>query len=169
MTVCVELLGDDMSMLTRGLGAEMPSVDDMDDTKDRIGDADDGSELRLVDSEPLYNSDSEADEEEFTAGLSFDDDTTDRVNKMVVSGSSLLGGIVSHGQSTVLAALSSPAVTSLMTTAASGLSAIRDAVSQARPTVTAHRTDDAGSDSDILDTEFEFLNDDEFTQNDNFA
>jgi len=160
---CAELLGDEVSMLARGLGAEMPSVDDVDD---RIGDAslhhtDDGSELRLVDNEPLYDSDSEADEEKFTAGLSFDDDAADRASSMAVSGDALLGGILSHGQSTVLAALSSPAVSSLMTSAATGLTAIRDAVSRAQPPVTARRTDDTGSDSDILDTEFEFLNDDE--------
>jgi len=158
VTVCVELYGDEMM---RGLGTEMPSVDDADDG---VGDAslhraDDETEMRLVDSEPLYDSDSEADEENFTAGLSFDDDTTDRANNTTaVAGDALLGGILSHGQSTVLAALSSPAVSSLMTSAATGLTAIRDAVNRVRPPVNG----DAGSDSDVLDTEFEFLNDDEF-------
>jgi len=81
----------------------------------------------------------------------------------VGGGDALLGGILSQGQSTVLAALSSPAVSGLMTSAASGLTAIRDAVSRVRPPITARRTDDAGSDSsDVLDAEFEFLNDDEF-------
>ena len=81
---------------------------------------------------------------------------------MAVSGNdTLLGDILSQGQSTVLAALSSPAVSSLMTTAATGLTAIRDAVNQAR-----HRNDDVASDSDILDSDFEFLNGDEFSQTD---
>jgi len=155
-----------MSMLTRGLGAEMPSVDD--DMDDRVGDAGlhataSTDELRLVENEPLYDSDSEADEDNFTTGLSFDEDTADRANNTgePVSGNALLSGILSHGQSTMLAALSSPAVSSLMTGAATGLTAIRDAVTRAsRP------PDTSDSDSDVIDTEFEFLNNDEFTQND---
>jgi len=160
------MLGDEVSVLTHGLGTEMPSVDDFDDSKDHIVDAsltvtDDESELRFVDS------DSEADEEIFTAGLSFDDDTANRSSNIAVSGDALLGDILSQGQSTVLAALSSPAVSSLMSSAATGLTAIRDAVSQARHSVLAHRNDDVASDSDILDCEFEFLNGDEFNHTDN--
>ena len=168
--VCVELLTDEVSVLTHGLGTEMPSVDDVDDGKDRVGDAslnpdDDGSEIRFIDNEALCNSDSEADEENFTAGLSFVDDTADRVNNTAVSGDALLGDILSQGQSRVLAALSSPAVSNLMTSAATGLTAIRDAVSQAQHSVFAHRIDDAANDGDILDADFEFL--DEFNQTDN--
>ena len=167
----VELLGDEMSVLTHGLGSAMPSIDDVDDTRDRIGDAslppvEDGCELHLVDDKPSSDSDSEADEADFIAGLSFDDDTTDRTSNLAVSGDALLGGILSQGQSTMLAALSSPAVSSLMTSAATGLTVIRDAVSQVQHSVSAHRIDDA-SDSDILDAEFDFLNDDEFNRTDN--
>jgi len=169
---CVELLGDEVSVLTHGLGTEMPSVDDFDDSKDHIVDAsltvtEDESELRFVDNKLFVDSDSEADEENFTAGLSFDNDTANRTSNIAVSGDALLGDILSQGQSTVLAALSSPAVSSLMTTAATGLTAIRDAMSQARHVVLAHGNDDVASDTDILDSEFEFLNGDEFNQIDN--
>jgi len=151
-------------MLTHGLGTEMPSVDDVDDTKDGISDArvhdtDDRTELHLNADEPLYDSDSEAEEANFAAGLSFDDDTASKVNS-----DALLGGILSQGQSTVLAAMSSSAVSSLMTSAATGLTAIRHVVSRVQQ---SRRTDDAASDSDIIDAEFEFLNDDEFNRSDN--
>jgi len=170
VNVCVELLGDEVSILTRGLGSEMPSVDDdVDDSRDRVGDAslnpaDDGSELCVVDNEPLYDSDLEADEDNFTTGLSFDDDTAIRASSAAESGDALLGGILSQGQSSVLAALSSPTVSSLMTSAATGLTVIRDVMTQARHSVSAHRIDEAASDSDVLDAEFEFLNDDEFNR-----
>jgi len=167
MYLCAELLGDEISVLTHGLGTEMPSIDDVDDSRDRVGDAglqDDGSELHVVDDKPLYDSDSEADEENFTAGLSFDDDTANRASDVAVSGDVLLRGILSQSQSTVLAALSSPTVSSLMTSAATGLTAIRDAVSQARHSDLAQRIDDAASESDVLDAEFEFLGNDEFNQ-----
>lgn len=162
--------GDEVSVLTHGLGTEMPSIDDVDDSKDHTDDGslryiNNGSELDLVDA---GNSDSEADEENFTAGLSFDDDTANRANSVAVGGSALLGGILSEGQSTMLAALSSPAVSSLMTSAATGLTTIRDAVSRAHRSVSAHGTDDAACDTDILDAEFEFLNDEEFNRIDNY-
>jgi len=169
--VYVELLGDEVSVLTHGLGSAMPSIDDVDDNKDRIGDAslpppEDGCELHLDDEEPSSDLDSEADEENFIAGLSFDDDTVDRTNSLAVSGDALLGDILSQGQSTMLAALTSPSVSSLVTSAATGLTAIRDAVSHVQHSLSAHRVDDA-SDSDILDAEFDFLNDDEFNRIDN--
>jgi len=164
--MCVVLLDDEVSVLTHGLGTEMPSIDDVDDTADRIGDAsvhnaDDGTELHLVDDEPLYDSDSETDEENFTAGLSFDGDTADRASSTTASSDAVLESLLSQGQSTMMAALSSPTVSQLMTSAATGLTAICDAVTQVQQSVSAHRTDDTASDSDILDAEFEFLNDDE--------
>ena len=160
----VELSGVDMSMLTRGLGAEMPSVDeDADDIRDRVGDANAGSELCPIDDEPVCNdsSDSEADEENFAAGLSFDE-ATDRAAE--TSASAAGGGDSVSGESAVLVALSSPAVSSLMSTAASGLTVIRDAVSLARNFAASQAAPDNASDNDVLDAEFEFLNDEEFNQ-----
>jgi len=169
--VFVELLGDEVSVLTHGLGNAMPSIDDVDDSRDRVGDAslpppEDGCELLVVNDEPSSDSDSAADEANFMAGLSFDDDATERTNSLAVSGDALLGDILSQGQSKMLAALSSPSVSSLVTSAATGLTAIRDAVSQVQQSISSHRVDDA-TDSDILDAEFDFLNDDEFNRTDN--
>jgi len=157
----MRVLVGEVSVLMCGLGTEMPSIDDVGDSTDHISSAhlhhtDNGSELHFVDDEPLYASDSDVDGENFTAGLSFDDNAAN-------SDDALLGGILSQGQSTVLAALSSPAASNLMTSAATGLTAIRDAVIRAQHSISAQRIDDDASDSDILDAEFDFLNDDEFT------
>lgn len=69
----------------------------------------------------------------------------------------------------LVAALSSPAVSSLMTGAASGLNALRDAVTQAQHSVLAaassQSTRPSDVDDDVID-DFEFLNDDEFNRTD---
>jgi len=167
--VYVEFLGDEV-LLSDGLGAEMPSVDEVDDSRDRIGDAslcppddDRNDNLHLDDDEPASESDSEADEADFISGLTFDAD--DETAHRATDGDAVLGGVLSRGQSTVLAALSSPTVSHLMASAAT---ALRDAVSQSvtqsavLPSL-RHTTDD---DADVLDAEFEFLTEDDFHQTD---
>jgi len=184
--VVIDILGDELSSLTYGLGAEMPSINDVDgsvfDLPDRIGDAsldpdevlldsalDDRVTVLPVTKDPrrLANNDSDADDSDadeasLAEGLAFSDDFTETFDGHMMPGDSMGGTILSsflsQGHSKLSAALSSSTLSGIVSGASLGLGAIRDAVK--RSSLTAALTssaDDVQNDSDILDAEFEFL------------
>jgi hypothetical protein len=212
LNYCItDLLADDLSSLTYGLGMEMPSINDVDgnlsELQDRIGDASLDPEEALVDTtvsselnvdddedDDVYGvptssqltgfrqsadneSDSDADVDSFAAGLAFSDDLTDTVDaagdgdKMFAGiGGALLGGILSQGHSKLSAALTSTAISGIVSGASSGFSAIRDVVKRASLSTAAQSSsEDATGDSDVIDAEFEFLNREELEQADSAA
>jgi hypothetical protein len=182
--LCSEILGDDLSSLTQGLGTEMPSINDVDGTilggfsmelEEAIvenilsGDRSNSAAFSLKSPHSgSGESDSDADVESLATGLCFSDaDSVDVTGTGLapVFGASgtLLNDILTQGHSTLTAALSSSTISGIVSGASLGIGALRDAVKRGALAASSS-VEEAVTDSDVLDAEFEFLDREELDQ-----